>query len=87
MTELGSARQVLLWFRREGIALPRRNPEQPGGPTVWAAPTYSALLSLLSNPIYGGAYAFGRTRTKTRVVEGRARKSVGHKKPRAEWTS
>lgn len=86
MTELGSARQVLLWFRREGIAVPRRNPEQPGGPTVWAAPTYSALLSLLSNPIYGGAYAFGKTRTKTRVVEGRARKSVGHKKPRAEWT-
>jgi DNA invertase Pin-like site-specific DNA recombinase len=86
MTELGSARQVLLWFHREGIALPRRNPEQPGGPTLWAAPTYNALRSLLSNPIYGGAYAFGKTRSKTTVVEGRARKSVGHKKPRAEWT-
>jgi DNA invertase Pin-like site-specific DNA recombinase len=85
MTELGSARQVLLWFRREGISLPRKSQDQPGGPTIWAPVTYSALLSLLSNPIYGGAYVFGRTETRTRVIEGRARKTVGHKKPRSEW--
>jgi DNA invertase Pin-like site-specific DNA recombinase len=86
MTELGSARQVLLWFRREGIALPRKSQDQPGGPTIWAPAVYSALLSLLSNPIYGGAYAFGKTQTRTRVIEGRARKTTGHKKPRSEWT-
>lgn len=85
MTELPSTRQVLLWFRREGMALPRRTQEQPGGPTIWAPATYSALHSLLSNPIYGGAYAFGRTQTRTRVIEGRVRKTVGHKKPRSEW--
>src|SRR5580658_2072970 len=86
MTELGSARQVLLWFRREEIALPRRSADRPGGPSIWAPATYSALLSLLSNPLYGGAYTFGRTQTRTRVVEGRARKTVGHKKPRSQWT-
>lgn len=86
MAELPSARQVLLWFHREGISLPRKSQDRPDGPTVWAAPTYSALHSLLSNPIYGGAYAFGRTQTRTRVIAGRARKTVGHKKPRAEWT-
>jgi hypothetical protein len=64
----------------------RRSQDQPGGPTVWAPAAYSALLNLLSNPIYGGAYAFGITKTKTRVIEGRARKIVGHKKPRSEWT-
>ena len=58
--------------------------DQPDGPTIWAPPTYSELHSLLSNPIYGGAYAFGRTHTRTRVIEGRARKTVGHKKPRSE---
>ena len=42
--------------------------------------------SLLANPIYGGAYAFGKTTSKTKVIEGRARKTVGHKKPRSEWT-
>ena len=86
MIELGSARQVLLWFRREGIAVPRRSQDQPGGLTIWAPATYSALLSLLSNPLYGGAYAFGKTQTRTRVIEGRARKTMGHKKPRSEWT-
>ena len=85
MAELRSARQVLLWFVREGISLPRKSQDQPGGPSIWAPPTYSALHSLLSNPIYGGAYAFGRTQTRTRVIEGRARKTVGHKKPRSEW--
>jgi len=86
MTELPSVRQVLLWFRREGMPLPRRSQDQPGGPTIWAAATYSALHSLLSNPIYGGAYVFGRTQTRTKVIEGRPRKTVGHKKPRTEWT-
>lgn len=86
MIELGSVRQVLLWFHREDISLPRRSQDQPGGPSLWAPATYGALLSLLSNPIYGGAYAFGKTKTTTSVSQGRARKSVGHKKPRSEWT-
>src|SRR5260370_20712154 len=86
MSELGSVRQVLLWFRREGILLPRRSRDQPGGPTMWGPAVYSALLRLLANPLYGGAYAFGKTKTRTSVIEGRARKTEGHKKPRAEWT-
>jgi DNA invertase Pin-like site-specific DNA recombinase len=86
MTELGSVRQVLLWFRRAEISLPKRNPDPPGDRTIWGPAVYSALLRLLSNPMYGGAYAFGKTHARTRVIEGRARKTVGHKKPREEWT-
>jgi len=85
MTELGSVRQVLLWFRGQGLSLPRRGADPPGC-IVWAPPVYSALRSMVSNPMYGGAYAFGKTKTKTTVIEGRARKSVGHQKPRSEWT-
>jgi hypothetical protein len=36
--------------------------------------------------MYGGAYAFGKTKTKTTVTDGRARQTVGHRKPRSEWT-
>jgi len=79
-------RQVLLWFRREGIPLPRKSAAQPGGCTNWDLPVYSALRSMVSNPIYGGAYAFGKSKTRTTVIEGRARKTVGHQKPRGEWT-
>ena len=86
MTELGSARQVLLWFRRERIELPMRIFDQPTGRTVWTLPVYPTVLKILTNPIYAGAYAFGKTCARTRVVEGRARKTSGHKKLRGEWT-
>ena len=86
MTELGSVRQVLLWFRHESIPLPMRSQDQPGGRTIWGPAGYSALLRLLANPLYAGAYAFGKTQTRTSVIDGRARKTVGHKKPRGEWT-
>ena len=84
--ELGSVRPVLLGFRREGIPLPRKSQDQPGGRTIWAPPVYSALRSLLANPLYGGAYAFGKTKTKISVIEGRAGKTLGHKKPRSEFS-
>ena len=86
MTELGSVRQVLLWFRRERVELPMRIFDQPSGRTVWNLPIYNTVLRLLTNPIYAGAYAFGKTQARTTVVDGRARKTEGHKKPRSEWT-
>lgn len=86
MTELGSVRQVLLWFRRERVELPMRIFDQPSGRTVWNLPIYHTVLRLLTNPIYAGAYAFGKTQARTTVVDGRARKTDGHKKPRSEWT-
>ena len=86
MTELGSARQVLLWYRRERVEIPMRIFDQPGGQTVWSLPVYNTVLKLLTNPIYAGAYAFGKTKARTTVIDGRARKTAGHKKPRSEWT-
>jgi hypothetical protein len=42
-------------------------------------------MQILHNPLYAGAYAFGRIAQKTRIVDGRARKVSGLKKPREEW--
>jgi DNA invertase Pin-like site-specific DNA recombinase len=86
MTELGSVRQVLLWFRRERVPQPMRAIDTPGEQTIWNLPVYNSVLKLLTNPMYAGAYAFGKTQGRTTVVEGRARKTFGHKKPRTEWT-
>jgi DNA invertase Pin-like site-specific DNA recombinase len=77
MEELGSARQVLLWFRKEALSIPVRKPD---GQVTWKLPGYSAVKSILSNPFHAGAYAFGRTQVRTRVVEGRARKTMGHRR-------
>jgi len=85
MTELGSVRQTLLWFRREAICLPAKVVDQPGQ-VEWKLPIYSSVLRILTNPIYAGAYALGRTTGQVKVIGGRARKTVGHRKPRQEWT-
>jgi len=84
MTELGSVRQTVLWFRDEAICLPAKIWDQQGQ-VVWKLPQYNAVHSILTNSIYAGAYAFGKTGVHIKVVEGRARKAIGHKKPREEW--
>jgi DNA invertase Pin-like site-specific DNA recombinase len=84
--ELGSARQVLLWCRHEGLTLPVMKPD--GATTaqpVWRPPVYGTILRFLQNPIYAGAYAFGRTGTRTHVEGGMVRKSRGFRRAISEW--
>ena len=72
--ELGSARQVWLWFRSEGLLFPH---ERPNGQILWVKPTYIAIHTVLSNPVYAGAYAYGKSRCERYVDEtGRVRKRV-----------
>jgi DNA invertase Pin-like site-specific DNA recombinase len=63
--ELGSARQVLLSLREDGLLLPRR-PSRTGR-VHWAPATYPAVHDFLTNPTYAGAFVFGRTRTEKRL--------------------
>jgi DNA invertase Pin-like site-specific DNA recombinase len=85
LIELGSVRQVLLWFRQENICLPAFPHETGEHKMVWKLPSYATLHSILTKPVYAGAYAYGKTETRTKIVEGRARKSAGHRKPQSEW--
>src|SRR6202049_1584280 len=85
MTELGSARQVLLWFRGEKTSLPSLVAESSGHDVIWKLPVYNTIWHMLRNPMYAGAYAFGKTESRTKVIAGRARKSEGHFKSRDTW--
>jgi len=85
LTELGSVRQVLLWFRREKICLPALL-EAPGHQVIWKLPVYNTIWHMVQNPLFAGAYAFGKTEVRNKVVEGRSRKSAGHSKPQESWT-
>ena len=83
--ELRSARQVLLWFRDEAINLPAAV-NGPGGRSVlWRAPIYNTVLHILTNPVYAGAYAFGRTETRVRIEAGRKRVINGIRRERDQW--
>jgi len=81
--ELGSARQVLLSMLGDGLKLPRR-PARTGTIT-WAPPTYPAVHDLLTNPVYAGAFVFGRTRTEKRIApDGRVIERT-RQVPRDQW--
>ncbi len=83
--ECGSVRQTLLWFQQEGIDFPVVAYGPDGRGVVWRLPNYSSLLRVLTNPIYAGAYAYGRTVTRTTVVEGRGHKVKGHRLAQEAW--
>jgi DNA invertase Pin-like site-specific DNA recombinase len=81
VAELGSARQALLWFHEHGLDLPaRRN----NGDVAWRRPSYATIHRMITNPIYGGAYAYG----KSCVASGYGTAGVrvrSRRKTRSEW--
>lgn len=83
--ELESVRQVLLWFRQEGIRLPANRYTPEGWVNEWKLPVYNTVLHILKNPIYAGVYAYGKTATYTKIVDGHAVKVHGKHLPRKEW--
>lgn len=85
--EFGSARRVWLWFRSEGLPFPLQTaPAGMPGPIRWVAPTYHALHQILTNPVYAGAYTYGKTKYERYVDEqGVVKKRTRHL-PMDQWS-
>ena len=84
-TQVQSVRQVHLWFRQEKIALPAIGYGSEGRGLRWKAPVYNTVRNILINPVYAGAYAFGRSTSKVTIEGGRKRISRGHRVERPQW--
>jgi len=84
--ELGTARQVLTWAKSADVQLPVVVLGVRGARITWKAARYDNVLGMLRNPLYAGAYVFGRTGRQTRIIDGRARKTTGRRKPREGWS-
>ena len=85
MTELGTVRRVLVWFRQNNVYLPAASSSAGQFTIMWRLPIYANIRAILINPVYAGAYAFGKTETRTTVVDGRPRRRSGYHRPRWEW--
>jgi DNA invertase Pin-like site-specific DNA recombinase len=83
--ELGSANQVVLYFRSESIELPVRNSNGKMNDIIWKQPTTSTISKILKNPSYAGAYVYGRQETRVAIVAGRPIKTSGHHLPMERW--
>jgi excisionase family DNA binding protein len=83
--EIGSVRQLVLWLRQERIELPVAIHGPQGRTVQWRLPKYHTVHRLLTNPVYAGAYVFGRTVTQARFEGGRKVVTHGIARQREEW--
>jgi DNA invertase Pin-like site-specific DNA recombinase len=79
--ELGTVRQTLMWFLEYGLQVPARNAR---GETFWKRPVYRSMHRMLTSPIYGGAYTYGKTEHLVRYDGGKPR-YLCRRKPREQW--
>jgi DNA invertase Pin-like site-specific DNA recombinase len=81
--ELGSARQTLLWFMEQELSIPARTIR---GDLHWRRPAYSGIHRILTNPAYGGAYAYGKTERLTCYENGFSVHRT-RRRPRDRWVA
>ena len=80
--QLASARQVMLRLLAEDRELPRKSSRDRH--VRWEQPKYKAIHEILTNPVFAGAYAYGRKRTERRVENGVVRERQ-RRTQREEW--
>lgn len=81
--QLGTAYAVLRDLRRHEVKLPKRD---RSGQLAWRTATETIVSTALHNPLYAGAYAWGRCQTQTDVDAAGQVIRRRHDRPRAEWT-
>jgi hypothetical protein len=83
--ELQSIRQVLVWLRQEQIRLPVVSGGRSELAIEWRLPVYSTVWHMLKNPVYAGAYAFGRRSVRVTIENGRKRVSRSIQPSWQDW--
>lgn len=82
--ETWSIRQTFKWFHAQGIELPVTRKRDGRVELVFQLPTHSFIGHALRNPIYAGAYVYGRRPMELTLVDGRPRKRHGRLRPPTE---
>ena len=81
--QLHSIRGVLYYLREANLELPHQRLHHGLGRQIgWRRPSYDALHAILTNPVYAGAYCYGR---RERHVDPITKTVHVHKRARSEW--
>lgn len=81
--QMGSVRQVWLWFQSKNLLFPLQSNTLPE--IKWVTASYHAIHSVLTNPTYAGVYTYGKTRQECFVDEnGQVKKRV-KRLPQSKW--
>jgi DNA invertase Pin-like site-specific DNA recombinase/uncharacterized protein YndB with AHSA1/START domain len=83
-----SALAVVKHFADHGLQIPDRLwQRERQGEVVWRPLRHARVLSILHNPFYAGAYVYGRTKTRQRLLPGEAPRVKGytHQVKRPDW--
>ena len=81
--QLGSARQVVVSLRGDGLRLPRRDIRT--GKIAWAQAGYPAVHDILIHPGYAGVFAYGRSKTEKHLNAGGKVITRQRRLPRGQW--
>jgi DNA invertase Pin-like site-specific DNA recombinase len=81
--QLGSARQVVVSLRADGLRLPRRDIRT--GKIAWAQANYPAVHDILTHPGYAGAFAYGRSKLEKHLDADGTVITRQRRLPRDQW--
>ena len=81
--QLGSARQVVVSLRGDGLRLPRRDIRT--GKIAWAQANYPAVHDILIHPGYAGVFAYGRSKTEKHLNADGKVITRQRRLPRGQW--
>jgi Recombinase/Recombinase zinc beta ribbon domain len=81
--QLGSARQVVVSLRADGLRLPRRDIRT--GKITWAQANYPAVHDILIHPGYAGVFAYGRSKTEKHLDYSGNVVTRQRRLPRDQW--
>lgn len=79
----GSAYAVTRYFVGAGLQLPVQ--DMTCRQITWQRPRHARVLATLHNPIYAGAYVYGRGEERMALVEGEVRRRHKRRLAQAEW--
>ena len=83
--EYGTMRRANKWFWNEKIKVPIVSNGKGERRIEWKLPSSTTISGILNNPIYAGAYAFGRTKTVVEFKDGRKQLRKGIRKDQKDW--